>query len=375
MTAQRRRTEATKLVERLVADRLVVIKAPTDGEIAHWRKTVDFAKRHNLVPDGHHIEKIRQWNRDRDLHIRLVKGNHANTKRETPDLPRVAVPDSLRSPHPVVANLRDDSGRLVMPQNLRRRCLLILQGLAAEATRRGHKITEHPVLKHQHNRYYGYSRDRDRPPYSRREGELNVVVNGFSYPVTIQQVSPQSEDSEKAQRLVIELSPYRSEGRQCRWADGKLRLAEDGLAALIREVETRAVEEQQRQLDEERTKAVRKVRWEQAMQVASQKAIEAHYAKALESQIERWQRAKELREYQQALEHRLATPRSTDRDLSATREWLDWIKQHITRTDPTEKLPAMPPAPELRHEDLTPYLNGWSPYGPEAHPGNHWQQR
>lgn len=50
--AQQRRAEAEKLVEHLVADELMVVKAPTDEEIDRWRKVVDFAKRHGMVPQG-----------------------------------------------------------------------------------------------------------------------------------------------------------------------------------------------------------------------------------------------------------------------------------------------------------------------------------
>lgn len=371
ITAQQRRAEADKLVERLVADNLVVIKAPTDDELARWRKVVDFAKRHNLVPEGHRIEKTRQWNRDRDLHIRLVKGVHANTVHQAPaDLTLVAVPDTLRSPHPVISELRDDAGRLVMPKELRRRCLLILQGLAAEAVNRGHKISTKPVASQRHHYSYGRS---DGLRYSQRDGELDVAVDNFSYTVTIQQVSPQSDDPQKAQRLVIELSTYHSEGRQCRWADGKLRTVEDGLAALLRELETRAVEDRQRQIDEAHAEAQRKVLWEQAMLVARQKATEAHYAAVLNRQVERWRHADELRAYCEALEQRLSTLGPADDDAAKAAEWLSWARDHVAMIDPLRALPTMPNPPELSHEDLKPYLGGWSPYGPEAH-RHSWQR-
>lgn len=48
---------------------------------------------------------------------------------------------------------------------LRRRALLVLQGLAAEAVRRGHEV-------------------RDRPGCSWRVGEVNVIMNGYACAVT-----------------------------------------------------------------------------------------------------------------------------------------------------------------------------------------------
>ena len=283
------------------------------------------------------------------------------------------MPEVLRSPHAVVAALRDDKGRLVMPAEARRRCLLILQGLAAEATRRGHRITEKSVHE-RHQRYYGYGVGSDGPRYSRRDGELNVVVEGFSCTVTIQQVSPQSSDPTKVERLVIALPAYRAEGRQHQWADGKRRTVDDCLAGLLRDVETRAAEDRQRQIDEARAKAERKVKWEQAMRVAQQQAVEAHYADILDKQVHQWRRTKELRAYREALEQRLANPLPDDGNFTRARKWLAWIDRHIARADPVESPPAMPDPPELTHDDVKPYLNGWSSHGPEAHL-NTWQRR
>lgn len=87
------------------------------------------------------------------------------------------------------------------------------------------------------------------------------MIGDLSYTVTIQQLSPQSEDPDKAQRLVIELPAHHSVERQYRWTDAKVRTVEDGLAELLHEAETRDVEDRQRQVDEERAKAERKARW------------------------------------------------------------------------------------------------------------------
>lgn len=370
-TAEKRRTEAAQLVERLTADSRVVIKAPTEDDIDHWRRVVDFAKRHGLVPDGHRIEKIRQWNRDRDLHINLVRGRHPNTRRTgVEDLPLVAVPQTLRAPHTVVGRLRDDSGRLVMPKDLRRRCLLILQGLAAEADRRGHKIKDCPV-REEHRYYYGYSSNG--PNYSRRSGEVDVEIDSYRYTVTIQQESPQSANDEKVRRLQIELPAYRAEGRQYRWADRKTRSVEEALPAVLHELETRAKEDRQRDIDEARAKAERKVRWERAMAEAREQAIQARYADELENQAKRWRKARNLREYCAALEDLLCDGDLTVDDPAGSRAWLAWIRDYIAKIDPLRKPPSMPREPQIRDEDLKPFLKGWSPHGPEAHL-NSWQR-
>jgi len=371
-TVAQRHIEATKLVERLVADELVVIKAPTDADIARWRKIVDFAKRHDLVPEGHRIEKTQQWNRDRDLHIRLIKGRHINATRDTTSLPQVPVPESLRAPHPIVAELRDDKGRLVMPKAIRQRSLLILQALVAEVCHRGYQVTKKPVAESDHFHYYGYG-DRPEQRYSRREGELNIIVDGFTYAVAIQETSPQSEDPDKIGRLTIEL-PYHRDRSQQRWADGKVRRLEEALPAILQDLETRAVADREHKRKDELAKAERRVQWEHAMTIARQKATEAHYSKILDQQVARWKHAKEVRTYRDELTQRLANPQPADGDLDGARRWLDWINEHITRSDPTETPPAMPTPPQLTHDDLKLHLGKWSPQGPEDHIPS-WQRR
>jgi hypothetical protein len=49
--------------------------------------------------------------------------------------------------------------------------------------------------------------------YSRREGGVEVVVNGFAYTVTVNQEFPQSTNPERAARLVVELDHGRTSRR------------------------------------------------------------------------------------------------------------------------------------------------------------------
>ncbi|WP_435610311.1 hypothetical protein [Streptomyces sp. C10-9-1] len=363
-----RRAKATELVGRLVAERRLTITQPDEATVTKWRRVIDYAKRHGLVPEGKRIERIRMWNRD--LQISLVEGPHPNSRRQAPDdAPPIQVPSQLRSPHPVVAALRDDECRLVTPAPLRRRSLLLLQGLAAETVRRGHEVKEHRVPDRYRSRAYTYAGRHYPSGYSRREGELDVSVGGFTYTVTIQQESPQATDPERSKNLVMELG-YSKSSRQSRWADRKRWVLEDILGAVLREIETRAVEDAQRQVDEERAKAKREVRWRAAMEKAKEQAVQEQFAEVLRSQARQWQEAASLSAYATALELRIeAAPGMDDAEIASSRQWLAWMRQHIQRLDPLTKLPAVPTAREPKPEELKPYLNGWSPHGPEAHRG------
>ncbi|KOU44458.1 hypothetical protein ADK53_02450 [Streptomyces sp. WM6373] len=363
-----RRAKATDLVRRLGAERRLTITQPDEATVTEWRRVIDYAKRHGLVPEGKRIERIRMWNGD--LQISLVEGPHPNSRRQAPDdAPPIQVPSQLRSPHPVVAALRDDECRLVMPVPLRRRSLLLLQGLVAESVRREHKVKEHRVPDRYRSRAYTYAGRHHPSGYSRREGELDIVVGGFTYTVTIQQESPQSTDPERSKNLVIELGYSRS-SRQSRWADRKRWVLEDILGAVLREIETRAVEDAQRQVDEERAKAEREVRWRAAMEKAKEQAAQDQFAEVVRAQVRHWQEAAELSAYCNALERRLqAATGEEEAELDSAREWLAWIRRYIQSVDPLTRLPGMPTASEPKPEELKPYLNGWSPHGPEAHRG------
>lgn len=78
----------------------------------------------------------------------------------------------------------------MMAAGRRRRCLLILQSLAAESERRRHAVTDERVAVdtpdnpriHVHGRHYP-SR------YSRRENEIRIGISEFSYTVSIAEQS------------------------------------------------------------------------------------------------------------------------------------------------------------------------------------------
>jgi hypothetical protein len=67
----------------------------------------------------------------------------------------------------------------------------------------------------------------------------SIGIGEFSYAVTLSEESLQTADPDKAERLVLEVTLYRAQGRRCRRADRKTRTVEDHLPAVLRELETR----------------------------------------------------------------------------------------------------------------------------------------
>jgi hypothetical protein len=323
-----------------------------DDEIAEWRRVVDYAKRNGLVPAGKRIEKARFG--PHALEMFLAEGPHPNSRSQRPkdDASSIPVPKRLRSLHPAVAVLQGDERQPVISQPLRRRSLLILQGLAAEAVRRGYEVRQ------------------SRSHYSRREGGVDVVVDGFPYTVTARQEFPQSTNPERAARLVVELDHGRS-SRPGRWRDRKARVLEDALGVILGEIETRALEDAQRKESEERARAEREARWRTAMEEAKKRAVQDQLAEALRKEAGRWQEAAALREYCDALEHRLAQPGSAvdESALESARRWLEWAREFVRAIDPVNRLPEMPTPREPTPDELKTYLEDWSPYGPERRGG------
>ncbi|MGW0941049.1 hypothetical protein ACWD4O_00655 [Streptomyces sp. NPDC002623] len=221
------RAKARELVERLLAEGHVRFAHADDEEIAEWRRVINYAKRHGMEPVGKRIEKVPYGLLG--LEFFLAEGPHPNARIQRPKAGASAVwaPIRLASLHPVVAALKDNARQLVMPPALRRRPLLMLQGLAAEAARRGHEVRE-----------VGSS-------YFPREGGVDVVVGGFEYPVTIRQEFPESTDPERSARLVVEVA-HGLTGRSGRWRDRKSRTLEQSLGLVLGEIEARAVEDARR---------------------------------------------------------------------------------------------------------------------------------
>jgi hypothetical protein len=153
-----------------------------------------------------------------------------------------------------------------MGGSLRQRSLRYLHGLTQEALRRGHAVQEQPIADQHRGRITTY----DRPgakDYSRREGELNLVVDGFSYRITIDQQHPEAEDDEQYDRLYVWVRspghPY--SGCRTRWRDGKRSSIDDSIGSVLQEIETWAAAAR-------REKDDRQARWRAAMDEATRLA-------------------------------------------------------------------------------------------------------
>lgn len=350
--ARARRAKAHELIERLVAEGRVRIIDPDDDEVAEWRRVVNYAKRHGLEPAGKRIEKVPYGGPGMELF--LADGPHPNARSQRPKEggDPVPVPSRLGNLHPIVTALKDDERRLVMPSVLRRRSLLLLQGLSAEAVRRGYEVRK------AHSSFHP------------REGGVEIAIDGLPYTVSVRQEFPQSLDPDRSSRLVVELAHGLTD-RPGRWRDRKTRTLEEALNAVLGEIEVRAAEDARRRQDEQQVIVEREVRWRAAVEVAKEQAVREQLAQALREEAGRWQESAALSAYCTALERRIGELHGVvdEPTLSQTRRWLEWARAYMRSIDPLSELPKMPEAREPTPEELKPYLKGWSPYGPERRGG------
>jgi hypothetical protein len=92
--------------------------------------------------------------------------------------------------------------------------------------------------------------------------------------------------------------------------------------------------------------------------------MEARRLAMLRGQLAAWQHARSIRIYATALDQHLRLVTDPVAAHSA-RRWLAWIRAYADRIDPSRQPSGMPPDRRIGPDDLRPFLDGWSPYGPD----------
>jgi hypothetical protein len=328
-------------VTRLVQDGAVDLFSLTESEQRRWRTTIDYAKRHHLVPEGHRIETS-SFGSTGTLTIRLTTAIRTGRQRNL-DLPPVIVSEQLDDLHPIVTRLRDSPGRLIMPAEVRERCLRILQAIAAAAVDRGWAVSAHPV------NLEGALTDVVRTARY-RAGALRIGLEGRAFAVAIDQKHPLSPDQIKAKHLKITL-PESYSGSQSTWSDGKTAALEQRLPELIEALAQRFTVERERLAAATRAAAAEQQAREGDLARAEVQARERFYGNELDRQalvFERWRR---LTAYCDQLETHLQAAAPEAHGTELARSWLAWAREHTAAIDPFSELPGMPVAPECRPND------------------------
>lgn len=258
-----------------------------------------------------------------------------------------------------------------------------MHALAKEAERRGHRLACVRVRV----REDAYGRSEWKPS---QHGQLVFTINGHELSVRVwekgaglrgpyeRQRKRWQEDREKPYRLMLFLDrpkPYDSgatgeldievlgwsHGRQTKWGDRQRWTLEDRLPQLMRELETQAVEAEERRLAKEREEAEQQRQWEIAMAHAKIRLIEDHRREVLRRRVTAWTAADAIRACCEAVEARHGAD-----TIAADPEAAQWLAFAREQADHAQRLPRMPADPEVKPEALKPFLGRWSPHGPRG---------
>ncbi|QIS09729.1 hypothetical protein F5544_09140 [Nocardia arthritidis] len=357
--AEDRRSAAAKLVADLVGGDRFVVERPSDESVAEWRKIVDFAKRHGMVPTGHTLVKRRT-----DLgalEIVLVAGTHPNSGPAKSDpARRVLVPERVDELHPLLVDLPDLAAVFDISASLVPRAQRIMHTILVEAAARGYAVdwAENPsdgaeitacnlVFR------VSLAEEREEREVLPDPDELNgrKVYEWQRFPLA-KRVVPSG-------RLVLSLTevgdpsyPYRRW-----WADRKRWCVEDRVSSLLEAVPRRVREVEDRRVAAEEAADRRRRDWEAAMDRARAELAEHSRVSALDRQLADWQRAQAIRAFCAACEQQ-----TTEVEVDG---WLQWCREYADRVDPALNGTATSPEIDMKPENLRPYLRNWSPYGPD----------
>ncbi|MFZ1155542.1 MAG: hypothetical protein WAN93_11615 [Solirubrobacteraceae bacterium] len=368
----------TSVTEQLVND---VIAAGGSLRVPrkNWsdRNSVDYANRARLaeqygkVPPGKHLT-VKMVSAE-DVQIDLVDAPEGTVE----DAPPIPIPVKVARYHSVVQQFREHSERHEVSRAALPRTLRILQGLVVEAERRGYNTQ---IASAPERDRYGYHSEWK----GAHHGHVVIAIGDYSAAVRVTEEGLQSRtywkqrnssyfrDTKTWNARVLDAYEANTTGhlqmqlatgysqRSAKWADRKSTTLEELLPDLLREIEMRAIEDEHHRQAAERKAAERERVWEAAMRRARERHAEHHRGEVLRTEIARWSEAQRIRTYCSAAE-------STHTDVPETLKWIAWARSYADTIDPLQRAPGMPAAPtSVQPEELRPFLDGWSPYGPEG---------
>lgn len=352
------------------------IENPDDETRARYRRTIDAAKRHKLIPDGFHL---RHTGRDRgDLIIRLSDDsqpddedwNRIRLNTRPPRHTRLSSPD----PALVVAALENDPAALDVTAASLGRALALIRLLADEARTRGHRFdvsrkTIHPkpfLQVGSVRRYISLHEEYNSAPYEPTDVERELLRKHprWRLPATGRAASG---------RLSLQIART-GRGNHDSWADGDVARLEERVPEIFDDVEVGVTADEQerraaaRQHGEHLAEQLRedkeeRRRWRADLAEAHPKALEAVHRRTFRAAYDAWIAATEIRAFANALDQ--AAHHDIDQARASNRaRWISWARAAADQLDPTTRADFDFDA-EPTLDDLRPYLNGWSPYEPE----------
>lgn len=294
----------------------------------------------------------------------------------------VPVPERVTRYHPRVKAYLDDRNKQLVSREHVARAGRILQALADEAPRRGVEVVSPgskglvPVVDE----------------YGRRDAgrdHLTLRAHAGTYAVRIQEVSAPS-------KTPVPRRPWGQRSTRAAWLDnrqfefvstgvlelivegpgmgysGGYRIRDSGtmtlderLPRVFRRIELHRLEAEHEAQERERTAAERRRRWEAAMAAARVRYDEQARWEAFKATSEAWHAIARHRAFLAAAREAATTVDRPQRDELVAH--LDIAERRLDAADPIRTPDRLlPQIREPKPDDLKPYLDGWSPHGPDA---------
>jgi hypothetical protein len=358
---QQLRTRALEVLDALVAagGRLDL---GTDSDAGEVVRIADYLTRERLVPDGQRVaQEPTRMDPDLGITVYLEPDFATLTPKRT-----CAVPRQLRSPHHAVAAFRDKRA-LVSKAHIPRAARL-LQALVSAATEMGWTV---PATTPQS--YSG--RGEDRPDLELRlpSRQLAVTIGELDQRGRVGPAFVDHTDYYTRATRTIANKSFLSSGRL------KITLAkmweqhpilsvsdthdaplEDQLATVIHTLEATEAQAQWSRQEEQRRARIREERWEEVKAEAFRTLTYARNAERVRDELARREAAGAMRTYADDIDTHAASLNPSE--SRAAHEWADWIRRHADRTDPFHGPLQIVEVTSCTHEELQPYMNGWSTY-------------
>ena len=293
----------------------------------------------------------------------------------------VPVPERVARYHPAVKAYLDDRDRLMVSREHVARAGRILQAIADEAPRRGVEVVSPqssglpPVVDAYGRRDFGRS-------------HLTLRAPAGTYTVRIQEVSGPSN-------APVARRPWGQRSTRAAWLDGRqfefvstgvLELVVEGpglgyssgyrirdsatmtlderLPRVFRRIELHRLEAEHQAQEWERAAAERRRRWEAAMAAARARYVERARWEAFEAASPVWHAVRRHRAFLAAARETAGALDGPRRDELAAH--LDFAERRLDAADPILNPDVLlPRVREPKPDDLKPYLDGWSPHGPD----------
>ncbi|WP_254593078.1 hypothetical protein [Prescottella equi] len=278
------------------------------------------------------------------------------------------VPQYLRDPHPAVAAFRGKRAYVSKPQIAR--AARFLQAMVSAATEVGWKVP----AKVPDSRS---GRDDVKPDLALDLPSQQIVVTvreldqrgrvGSAFiehidHYTHAQRTVTNKAFSPSGRLEVTLAKVWEQQTILSLRDTSESALEDQLSILVHKLEVAEAEAQWGRQENDRRAQIREVRWEEVKAEAFSKLAYARNAERLRDELARRQATVSMRAYADEIDAHAASLEA--RENEAAREWADWIRRHAQHTDPLNGSLQILQVTTCSHDELQPYMNGWSTYHP-----------